>query len=60
MALIWRIEDIIRGEHFVFLSNDIKHDIEFVEISNEMIHQKNHDAGIIIKKDFEINDGYAQ
>lgn len=44
----------------MFLSNDIKHDIEFVEISNEMIHQKNHDAGIIIKKDFEINDGYAQ
>ena len=60
VPVIKRIKSIIRADHFLFLSNGIKQDIQFVEIYNEMIHQYYDDAGIIIKKDYEINDGCAQ
>lgn len=47
----------IREDHLVFISDDKKHDVPFVERCNEILHQHYADEGLIINHDIEYNDG---
>ena len=48
----------VREDHFVFISDDLKHDIPFVEICNCMIHKHYYtDRNIPVTRDIEFNDG---
>ena len=47
----------IREDHIVVISNNLKHDPAFVELSNRKIHQYYEENGFTIVKDIEINDG---
>ena len=46
-------------DHFTFISNDLIHDVPFVELHNSMIYTYYHERDINIEIDIEFNDGCA-
>ena len=59
VVVVRKIEDKMREEHFIFISDDHKHDVAFVEASNVIIHNYYKEKGLEINHDFELNDGCA-
>ena len=57
VVVIHNVDAELREDHLIFISNDLKHDVAFVEVVNEKIHKHYTDAGIHITRDFEFNDG---
>ena len=57
VVVLRKVEDQVREDHFVFVSDDLKHDILFVEICNSMIHKHYADRNIPVTRDIEFNDG---
>ena len=53
VVVLWKVEDRVREDHFVFISDDLKHDIPFVEICNSMIHKHYTDRNIPLTRDIE-------
>ena len=49
----------LREDHFTFISNDLTHDVPFVELCNSMIHTYYGERDINIELDIEFNDGSA-
>ena len=46
----------MREDHFTFISNDLTHDVPFVELCNAMIHSYHDERDINIEIDTEFND----
>lgn len=59
VVVLRKIDNDIREDHFTFISNDIKHDVPFVELCNSMIHSYYDEKGVDIEMDVEFNDGCA-
>ena len=59
IVVIRKVEDDIREDYIVFISNDKKHDVPFVEYCNDIFHWYYKDAGLSITHDVEYNDGCA-
>ena len=59
VVVLRKVKDIVREEHFVFISNDLQHDVPFVELCNDIIHERYKEMGIKIEHDIEFNDGCA-
>ena len=59
VVVILKVEGRLREDNFVFASDDMNHDVPFVEKCNEMIHQHYAKENIQISHDIEINDGCA-
>ena len=57
VVVLWKVEDRVREDHFIFISDDLKHEIPFVEICNSMIHKRYTDRNIPVTRDIEFNDG---
>ena len=49
----------LREDHFTFISNDLTHNVPFVELCNSMIHTYYGERDINIELDIEFNDGSA-
>ena len=56
-VVIRNVDTELREEHLMFISNDLKHDVAFVEVVNDMIHKYYQEQDIQITRDFEFNDG---
>ena len=54
-----KTEGVLREDHFLFTSNDIKHDILFAKLCNDMIHTYYDKVSVDIDLDIEFNDGCA-
>ena len=54
-----KIGDDVPEGHLVFISDDKKHDVPFVEKCNEILHQHYVKEGMFITHDIEYNDGCA-
>ena len=54
-----KVDGILREDHFTFISNDLTHDVPFVELCNTMIHIYFDERNINIEIDTEFNDGCA-
>ena len=39
VVVLTRINDVVKEDHFVFMSKNLKHNILFVEICNSIIHK---------------------
>ena len=59
VVVLTRINDVVKKDHFVFMSKNLKHNILFVEICNSIIHKYYTDKEIEIKLDIEFNNGCA-
>ena len=59
VAVLIRVNDFVREDHFVFMSKDLKHDIPFEETCYSIIHKYYADKEIEIKLDIEFNNGCA-
>ena len=59
IVVIRKVEDDLREDHTVFISNDKKHDVPFVEYCNDILHRYYKHAGLSITHDNEYNDGCA-
>ena len=60
VAVVRNVNGVIREDHLIFISDDMKHDVAFVETCNNIIHDYYKSEGITILHDIEINDGCAQ
>ena len=59
IVVMRKVEDDVREDHLVFISDDKKHDVPFVEKCNEILHNYYVENGNSIKHDIEYNDGCA-
>ena len=59
IVVMRKIGDDVREDHLVFISDDKKHDVPFVEKCNEILHQHYVKEGMFITHDIEYNDGCA-
>ena len=59
IVVIHKVEGRLHEDNFVFASDDMNHDVPFVEKCNEMIHQHYVKENIQISHKIEINDGCA-
>ena len=57
IVVIRKVEDDNREDHIVFISNDKKHDVPFVEYCSDILHRYYKDAGLPITYDIEYDDG---
>ena len=54
-----KIGDDVQEHHLVFISDEKKHDVPFVEKGSEILHSHYLQEGGIINHDIEYNDGCA-
>ena len=59
VVVLRKIDDVLGEDHFTFISDDIKHDVPFVELCNDMIHTYYDEVNVDIDLDIEFNDGCA-
>ena len=59
VVVLRKVDGVVREDHLVFVSDDKKHDVPFVERCNELIHQYYLEEGLSITHDIEYNDGCA-
>ena len=59
VVVLRKVDDILHEDHFTFISNDLTHDVPFVELCNSMIHTYYDERDINIEMDIEFNDGCA-
>ena len=53
------LDEGVREDHLIFISEDRKHDVPFVELCNNELHKHYQDEGLLITHDIEYNDGCA-
>ena len=58
VVVLTKIDDVLCEDHFTSISDDIKHDIPFVELCNDMIHTTMK-FNVDFDLDIEFNDGCA-
>ena len=56
MALC-KVNDKIKEDHFVVISDDIKRDVKFVEVVNIKVDEHYTQKGIVFENEIEFNDG---
>ena len=39
VVVLRRVNDVIREDHIIFTSSDLKHDVLFVEFCNDLLHE---------------------
>ena len=54
-----KIDNVLCEDHFTCISDDIKHDVPFVELCNDMILTYYNEVNVDIDLDIEFNDGCA-
>ena len=59
VLVLWKVDGILREDHFTFISNDLTYDVPFVELCNAMIHTYYDERDINIERDIEFDDGCA-
>ena len=61
VVVLRKIDDVLRKieDYFTFISDDIKHDVPFVELCNDMMHTYYDKINVDIDLDIEFNDGCA-
>ena len=59
VVVLRKIDNVLHEDHFTFISDDIKHDVPFVELCNDMIHTYYDKINVDIDLDIEFNDGCA-
>ena len=59
IVVLRKVDGILHEDHFTFISNDLTHDVPFVELCNAMIHTYYDERDIKIEIDIEFNDGCA-
>jgi len=59
IVVMRRVGADVREDHIVFISDNKKHDVSFVEKCNEILHHHYAENGIFITHDIEYNDGCA-
>ena len=52
-----KVNDEIKEDHFVVISDDIKHNVKFVELANIKIDEYYTQKGIVFENEIEFNDG---
>ena len=57
IVVMRKVANEIREDHLVFISDDKKHDVLFVEKCNEILHHHYVKEGLQINHDIEYNDG---
>ena len=57
--MLGKVREDVREDHLVFISNDRKHDVPFVELCNKMLHKYYKEKGLSIIYDVEYKDGCA-
>ena len=57
MVALHKVNDEIREYDFVVISDDIKHDVKFVELTNIKIDEYYTQKGIVFENQTEFNDG---
>ena len=58
VVVLRKVDGIFHEDHFTFISNDLTHDVPFVELCNAMIHTYYDERDINIEIDIEF-DGCA-
>ena len=51
-----KVNDEIKEDHFVVISDDIKHNVKFVELANIKIDEYYTQKGIVFENEIEFND----
>ena len=59
IVVLRKVGEEAREDHLIFISEDRKHDVPFVELCNDMLHKHYQDEGLSITNDIEYNDGCA-
>ena len=59
VVVLRKVDVNLHEDHFTFISNDLTHDVPFVELCNSMIHTYCDKRYINIEIDIELNDGCA-
>ena len=59
IVVLRKVGEDVREDHLVFISDDRKHDVPFVELCNELTHKYYAEEGLKITHDIEYNDGCA-
>ena len=59
VLVLWKVDGILREDHFTFISNDLTHYVLLVELCNAIIHTYYDERDINIEIDIEFNDGCA-
>ena len=54
-----KVDGEIREHHFIIISDDLKHDVPFVELANIRIHEHYLQRNLFFEVDIEFNDGCA-
>ena len=49
---LWKVEDQVLEDQFIFVGDDLKHDIAFVKICNSLIHKDCANRNIPVTRDF--------
>ena len=57
VVVLIKIDDVLREDHFIFISDDIKHDVPFEELCIDMTHTYYYEVNVDIDLDIEFNDG---
>ena len=56
VAFLRKIDDVLREDHFTFISDDIKHDVPFLKLFIDMIDTYYYEINVDIDLDNEFND----
>ena len=59
IVVLTKVVEDVREDHHVFISEDRHHDVPFVELCNNILHEHYRDRGLTITHDIEYNDGCA-
>ena len=59
VLVLWKVDDILREDHFTFISNDLTHYVLLIELCNAIIHTYYDERDINTEIDIEFNDGCA-
>ena len=57
MKALCKVNDKIKEDHFTVISDDVKHDVKFLELANIKIDEYYTQNGIVSENEIEPNDG---
>ena len=57
VVVLHKLNDKIKEDHFVVISDDIKDDVKFVELANIKIDEYYTQKGIVFENEIKLNDG---
>ena len=59
IVVLQKVGEDVREDHLIFISDDRKHDVPFVELCNAMLHKHYQKKGLSITYDVQYNDECA-